>query len=632
MSIERAKRKLRAILSADAVGYSRLMQEDEASTIRAIEDSKRLMSELISRVNGRVVDAPGDNLLAEFSSVVDAVECAVGIQKKLKTKNAIMPDNRKLQFRIGVNLGDVVQENGRIYGDGVNIAARLEGLADPGGICISRTAYDHVKNKLALGYEYLGEHSVKNISEPVGVYRVLMEPGDAGKVIGEKKYIGRFSRKKALAALLCLIIIAAGLVGWNVYLQQSKKVEAASMEKMAYPLPQKPSIVVLPFKNLSGNKKDGLIAKGLTEDIITALSRVPELFVIASASSFAYQGKRVKVKQVSEELGIRYILDGSVQRSKNRLRFTVQLVDAVAGHQMWADRFDRKVEDLFILQDDIVRRILVELQVKLTDGEFARIMSRKTQDLDAWLLLNQGFHEGFKFTREGMSRARELFEAARKKDPKWERPLAGLSWTYWYEARMGWAENREEWMRKGIELAEKAVEWAPEEPGGYQMLGLLALSNRDYDRALAYREKAFALAPNDYVVVWGLGSVLYKTGEPKRAADMLTKAARQNPNHTVAFSWSIAEAHLVAGDYEEAIETSNRAISRQPDAMMPHTFLAAAYSALGRTDEAQTEAARVLQINPNFTVSAWMKTRLLKNPADEELYTDLLLKAGLPEN
>ena len=632
MTEERVKRKLRAILNADAVGYSRLMQEDEASTIRAVEDSKHLMSELIEQFKGRVVDAPGDNLLAEFGSVVDATDCAAKIQRELNTKSAELPDNLKLQFRIGVNLGDVVQEADRIYGDGVNIAARIEGLADPGGICISRNVYEHVKNKLELGYEYLGEHTVKNISESVRVYRVLMEPGDAGKVIGEKRFIGRISRKTSIVALIGLVIIAASLFGWIVYLQQSVKIEAASVDKMAYPLPEKPSVAVLPFKNLSGDEKDGLIAKGLTEDIITALSRVQELFVIASASSFAYEGKTVKISQVSEELGVRYILDGSVQRSKDRLRVTAQLVDAVEGHQLWADRFDPTAEDLFVLQDDIVRRILVELQVKLTDGEFARIMSRKTQDLDAWLLLNQGFHEGFKFTREGMSRARELFEAARKKDPNWERPLLGLSWTYWYEARMGWTEDREEWMRKGIELAEKAVEWAPEEPGGYQMLGLLALANRDYDRALAYREKAFVLAPNDYVVVWGLGSVLYKSGEPKRAADMLMKAARQNPNHTVALSWSIAEAHLVAGDYKAAIEASNQAIARQPDAEMPHTFLAAAYIAVGRLEEAQAEANKVLQIDPNFTVSAWMKTRLLKDPADTERYTNLLLKAGLPEN
>jgi len=632
MTEERANRKLRAILSADAVGYSRLMQEDEASTIRSVEDSKRLMSELIGQFKGRVVDAPGDNLLAEFASVVDATDCAVKIQKELKTKSAELPDNRQLKFRIGVNLGDVVQEADRIYGDGVNIAARIEGLADPGGICISRNVYEHVKNKVALGYEYLGEHTVKNISETVRVYRVLMEPGDAGKVIGEKRFIGRISRKTSIVALIGLVIIAASLIGWIVYLQQSVKIEAASLDQMAYPLPDKPSVAVLPFKNLSGDEKDGLIAKGLTEDIITALSRVQELFVIASASSFAYEGKTVKISQVSEELGVRYILDGSVQRSKDRLRFTVQLVDAVAGHQLWADRFDHKAEDLFVLQDDIVRKILVELQVKLTDGEFARIHSRKTKNLDAWLLLNQGLHEGLKYTREGMSRARELFEEARKKDPNWERPLVGLSWTYWYEARMGWTDERDEWIRKSSELAEKAVEWAPEEPGGYQMLGMLALSNRDYGRALSYRKKAYALAPNDYFVILGLGSVLYKSGEPKKATDVLSKAARQNPNHPVVLTWAIAEANLVAEDYEAAIETSIQAIARQPDAVMPHTFLAAAYSALGLTDEAQTEAAKVLQLNPNFIVSAWMKSRLLKDPADTERYANLLLKAGLPEN
>ena len=632
MTEERAKRKLRAILSADAVGYSRLMQEDESSTIRATEDSKRLMSELIGQFKGRVVDAPGDNLLAEFASVVDAIECAVKIQRKLKTKSAELPDKRQLKFRIGVNLGDVVQEADRIYGDGVNIAARIEGLADPGGICISRNVYEHVKNKIALGYEYLGEHTVKNISEPVRVYRVLMEPGDAGKVIGEKRFIGRISRKTSIVALIGLVIIAASLIGWIVYLQQSVKIEAASLEQMAYPLPEKPSIAVLPFKNLSGDEKDGLIAKGLTEDIITALSRVQELFVIASASSFAYEGKTVKISQVSEELGVRYILDGSVQRSKDRLRVTAQLVDAVAGHQLWADRFDRKAEDLFVLQDDLVRQILVELQVKLTDGEMARSYSRGNQNLDAWLLLKQGFNEGFKFTQGGMARARELFQAAHEKDLDWARPLAGLSWIYWYEARRGWAGDRDESMRIGLELAEKAAEMAPEEPGGYQMLSLFAMSKRDYEQAMVYRQKALRLAPNDYLVLYGLGTLLLNAGEPEQAIDILKRAMRMNPSKMDALSWTLAEAQMIAGHYEDAIETSNRATARQPDSMYPHIFMAAAYGAVGRLEEAQAEAAKVLHITPKFTVSAWMKSRLLKDPADLERYANLLLKAGLPEN
>jgi adenylate cyclase len=295
MGEERARRKLSGILSADAVGCSRLMQEDEASTILTLADSKELMAHLIEKYRGRVVDAPGDNLLAEFGSVVDATECAVKIQQELKTKNAQLPENRKMPFRIGVNLGDVVEEAGRIYGDGVNIAARLEGLAQPGGICISRTAYDHVKNKLKLGYEYLGEHSVKNIAERVRVYKVLMEPEAAGEIIGEKR------KTKRWMTVAAAVVILIGLAGWYLYIEKSKQVESASMGKMAFPLPDKPSIAVLPFDNMSKDRGQEYLADGLSEEIITALSSVPKLFVIARNSSFTYKGKTVKVQQVSEE-------------------------------------------------------------------------------------------------------------------------------------------------------------------------------------------------------------------------------------------------------------------------------------------------------------------------------------------
>ena len=313
MTEERAKRKLSGILSADAVGYSRLMQEDEASTIRTLEDSKELMSQLIQQFKGRVVDAPGDNLLAEFGSVVDATECAVKIQQELKTKNAELPDNRKMEFRIGVNLGDVVEEADRIYGDGVNIAARIEGLAEPGGICISRTAYDQVKNKLELGYEYLGEHSVKNIAEPIHVYGVLIDPEAAGKVIGEKRITKRWM---AIASVIIVLLGIGGMIVWFIYTPQTKQIEPASTEKMAYPLPDKPSIAVLPFDNMSEDPEQEYFSDGISEEIITALSKTPKLFVIARTSSFRYKGKEIDLRTVGRELGVRFVLEGSVRKRR----------------------------------------------------------------------------------------------------------------------------------------------------------------------------------------------------------------------------------------------------------------------------------------------------------------------------
>ena len=310
MTQEGFKRKLTAILSADVAGYSRLMGEDEEATVRTITTYREVLTTLIQQHNGKVVDSPGDNLLAEFASVVDSVQCAVAVQKEIKSLNDELPENRKMRFRIGINLGDVIQEEERIYGDGINIAARLEGLAKPGGICISGTSYDQVKNKLNLGYKNLGEHSVKNIAEPVRVYRVLTE-FEAAEVIGEKIK----SRKWiALTVAIALIVAVGGSAGWYFYLSQSTKIEPASVEKMAYPLPDKPSIAVLPFDNLSGVPDQGYLADGITENIITALSYIPEIFVIARNSTFTYKGKAVKAQEVAEDLGVRYILEGSVQR------------------------------------------------------------------------------------------------------------------------------------------------------------------------------------------------------------------------------------------------------------------------------------------------------------------------------
>ena len=362
-------RKLTAILSADVAGYSRLMQDDEAATVKTLEAYKQIISDLVKQHRGRVVDSPGDNLLAEFASVVDAVQCAVAIQKELQARNTELPENRKMLFRIGVNLGDVIEEESRIYGDGVNIAARLESLADPGGICVSKTAFDQIETKLPFGYEFLGEQTVKNIAKPVGAYRVVLEPRVTKKKgAGLKQGAGR---RIAIIGLAAALVVVAGVALWQSFLRPAAPPPAPAAEKadpkqMALPLPELPSIAVLPFVNLSEDPKQQLLCDGITDNIINALSKVPQLFVIARNSTFTYKGKTVKAKQVSEELGVRYVLEGSIQRTGDRVRISAQMVDALTGHQLLSERFDGETTDLFALQDDIAMKVLGAIQIKLS--------------------------------------------------------------------------------------------------------------------------------------------------------------------------------------------------------------------------------------------------------------------------
>ena len=317
------------------------MRDDEEATVRDIASHRVLITEIIQQHHGRVIDSPGDNILAEFASVVDAVNGAIKIQEEIKKSNTDTPKDRRMEFRIGINLGDVIEEEDRIYGDGVNIAARVEGLAAAGGIAISGTVYEHIKDKLSLGYHYLGEQDVKNIPEPVRVYRLLTEPDDAGKMIGEEKSKSRKFRYAAFGALVLIVLVVGALVIWNNYFRP--KIEPASMEKMAFPLPDKPSIAVLPFDNMSGDPEQEYIADGISENIISSLSKISEIFVIARNSTFTYKGKPVKAQRAAEELGVQYILEGSVQKSEDRIRVTAQLIDATAGVHIWSDRYDREI-------------------------------------------------------------------------------------------------------------------------------------------------------------------------------------------------------------------------------------------------------------------------------------------------
>jgi TolB-like protein/class 3 adenylate cyclase len=385
MATDDVKRKLTAIFSADVEGYSRLMEEDELATVETLTSHKEIMRKLIRQYRGRVVDSTGDNLLAEFASVVDAVQCAVEVQQVLSAKNEALPENRRMNFRIGINSGDVIEEGELIYGDGVNVAARVESLAEGGGISISGTAYDQLGKKLPLGYEYLGEQSVKNIEKPVRVYRVLTEAEAAGKVIGEVRPKTKQLRGAAIGGIVVLILVVGALAIWNFYLKPD--VEPASVEKMAFPLPDEPSIAVLPFANMSGDPQQEYLSDGFTEQIITGLSMVPRLFVIARNSTFTYKGKAVKVQQVAEELGVKYVLEGSVQKSGNRVRITAQLIDTTKGHHLWAERYDRNLSDIFALQDEIAKKVITALQVKLTEGEKARLLAKGTENLEILMIL-----------------------------------------------------------------------------------------------------------------------------------------------------------------------------------------------------------------------------------------------------
>ena len=494
MEQKKAKRKLTAILSADVKGYSHLMQDDEEATVRTITAYREVMTNLIKGHDGRVVDAKGDNVLAEFASVVDAVRCGVEIQKDLKVKNDELPENRKMEFRIGINLGDVIEEEETIYGDGVNIAARLEGLADGGGICISRMAFDNVKNKLDVGYEYLGEHSVKNIVEPVRVYKVLMEPEYVGKVIGEERPKGK--QWRWAAAAMAFVIVVGALVIWNFYFRPPP-IEPASEERMSYPLPEKPSIAVLPFVNMSEDPKQEYFSDGLTEQIITGLSKIPSLFVIARNSTFAYKRKPVKVSQISEELGVKYVLEGSVQKSENRIRITAQLIDATKGHHLWAESYDRNLSDIFALQDEIMLKIMAAMAVKLTMGEQVQVWRKvSTENIQALEKLMQGVHYVRRATKQDNAQARKLFEEAIALDQEYIGAYTLLAMSHLHDAWFRWSESPRQSMVQAFKLGQKVLAKDNTYSLAHSLIGQIYLVKREYEKAIAKGEKAIALDPN----------------------------------------------------------------------------------------------------------------------------------------
>ncbi|NNK84444.1 MAG: hypothetical protein HKO91_02675 [Desulfobacterales bacterium] len=620
-------RKLRAILSADVKGYSLLMSDDEAFTIKTLKKYRSIMTEQIEEHEGRVVDAPGDNLLAEFSSAVDAVECAVKIQKYLKRENDRFAEDKKLQYRIGVNIGDVVQDGDRIYGSGVNVAARIESLSEPGGVCVSRNAYDHIKDKLSFGYEYLGDHEVKNIKDPVRVYKVLTDPEDAGKLVGEK--IQRYQKKwPALAVAIVAILI--GIIVWQFYYQNTPPIEAASVENMAFPLPDKPSIAVLPFDNMSGDPDQDYFCDGLTDQIISTLSKYSGLFVIARNSTFIYKGKPVKIKKIAEDLGVKYVLEGSVQRTVDRIRVRVQLIDAITGFHVLSERYDKELKDIFDIQDDITMKVGNALEIQLLSGEQARIWSKAyTTNFEAFEKTLKGRHYFNKATNEDNMRSRALFNEAMDLDPGNVVPYLMLGWTYFNEGRQGWVESPYESIKMAYEYAQKAIKTNDRVDGPYALLGVIYGVKHQHEKGVEQLKHALTINPNssdNYSFLAGLTGVM---GKWEESVGYSKTSIRLSPNPPTWYYWILGRAYFMTDQYNNAIETLKKAVYVNPNFLLAHTLLAACFSSLGHQADAAAEAEEVLRINPNFTLESYAKTLPYKNKADIERYIDALRKAGL---
>ena len=635
MTAQEVKRKLAAILSADVKGYSRLMSEDEVGTIQTLNAYKEVMAGFIQHHRGRVVDAPGDNVLAEFGSVVDAVECAVEIQKELKARNADLPESRRMEFRIGVNLGDVVEDGEQILGDGVNIAARLESLSEAGGICISGTAFDHVKNKLNLGYKYLGEQTVKNIPEPVRVYQVLVEPEAAGKVIGEKKVEPKQWQRTAQIVIWILILIAAGATIWKLYIWPTPhlpKDEVASKEKMAFPLPDVPSIAVLPFVNMSEDPKQEFLCDGMTEEIITALTKVPRLVVIARNSTFTYKGKSVKVKQVSEELGVRYVLEGSLQRSGDRVRITAQLVDALTGHHLWAERYERDLKDIFALQDEITIKVLGSTKVKLTEGgQVGRTEKyfKGKQGLDCYLKLTEANGYYNRWNIEDNNLARRMIEEAIAMCPENPMGYLHLGWVYHHDYALGNTKSPRETIEKSMGLVQKALAMDDSIAEAHILLSMLYIRKKEYDKAIAEGERAVALNPGGTSVLLNYARSLTVAGRPEEGIPLFQKAIRLNPFGPPHLYREFGHALRYAGRFEEAVSAYKKAIQLAPDNIYPHIFLAATYIQMGQEKEARAEAAEVLRIDPKFSLDYLAKVLSYKDQSVNDRTLEALRKAGL---
>jgi adenylate cyclase len=593
MPADLIERKLAAILSADVVGYSRLMAEDEAGTVQTLTAYRDEIALLIQQHRGRVVDAPGDNILAEFPTATDAVGCAVEIQGVLRVRNSPLPLDRKMEFRIGIHLGEVRVEGDRIYGDGVNVAARLEGLAECGGISISGIVYTQIRNKLELAYEDLGDQSVKNIPDPIRVYRIQAqsEPVTADLVLPGMK------------------------------------------DRTVPGFHGAPAIAVLPFDNLSGDPEQEYFADGIVEDLITRLSAWRSFPVIARNSSFTYKGRAMDVKQVSRDLGVRYVVEGSVRKAADRVRISAQLIDASTGQHVWAERYDRELSDIFSVQDEISETIVASMSPELSRFEMERVAYQARGNLDAWDSLVRGSWHFWLLTEDDNARARVLFEEAAELDPRLARAFVGIAGTHWADLLHQWTGSPDRSVDELDRAARRSVALDDREPSAHLFLAWAHSFTGQEEKAIAASELAVQLNPSFAMAYAMRSTFLARRGRPDDAIASIEKAMRLSPQDPMMWVilQAMAVAHFVGGRYHEAAKWAEQSLQRKPDAALPHRFLAASYAHLGRLDEARRALDEALRLTPGFSLAAVRLMAASADPAFRDPLIDGLRKAGLPE-
>ena len=619
------ERRLSAILAADVVGYSLLMGDDEEATYAALQDLRTTFLEpLVSQHRGRIVDFIGDNALVEFASVVEAVECAVSIQAGLAERNAEAPHDRQINLRIGINLGDIIAEGNNIYGDGVNVAARLEGLADAGGICVSRAAYEQVRDKLDLTFEDRGEIEVKNIARPIQVFTINTEsPTTQSSHPVKPKPAFQFNRVLAICS-----IILVGLVTMAWWQPWSPDVAPVRSEKLAFPLPQIPSIAVMAFENLGEESGPISLSDAISENIITELSRVRELFVIARNSSFAYKGKTVEARKVAEELGVRYLVAGSLQKSGERLRVTVRLTDALAGNHIWGERYDREIEDVFKIQDDISQTVVAQISETVKSAEIKNAALKHPSSLKAFEYRMLALKAYVKWTKEGNEESRQFLLKALEIDPEYARAHGGLAWVYINGYRWGWSElSRPDALERAREHAKKALKLDPFDSFNHSAMAEVYNRSGDLEQALSQYQRANQVNPNDDRVLANMTDPLIFLGRNEEGLEAIQRAIRLNPHHPDWYYWSLGWAQYYNEQYEEALVTMKKMANIPNRARL---ILAAIYVRNNMMDEARATIAEFLKNDPDYKLADdWNRSKHRSEFNKKRVFDDVRA-AGIP--